>query len=733
MRPGPLKGVPMFSSKSACALAGGAVLLAASAASAQQANQTGQYGAAVALPTVDVEAVQAPAAASEPAPGSGGSLTVPSVAEQRQQLDQTVGSVAFVDANTPEIQTRHVDDLHDALEDVPGVYTATRYGQELRVSIRGSGLARPYHLRGLDLLQDGIPMNYADGGGDFYQVDPLYFRSIEVYKGGDALLFGTSTLGGAINFVSPTAYTALAPDIIAIDGGSFGSIRGQVQVSRIMGDFDFLINGTFPHSDGFRDHSTSDYEMINGNIGYRFAQGAETRLYFGAYYTQQLLPGTLGLSEALNNPTMASLAASYPGYGGNQSRNVFNQRLSDKTTFLTDLGRIDIDAWIIHNALNHPIYLVLDQEGYTWGVAPHLTNQTNIGGFRNELTIGARIYGGQGSDNRYVNYDGYETTQVLRAWQNAQNYEGFAENRFFVTPEVALMAGAKVFSDSRKYTDFGGLAADPNYSFNSITYNGITPKAGVIWLPRPNIQVFANITSSQDVPDFIDLTQTFNPITPTFVPLAAQKAWTGEIGTRGSWDRFTWDFTAFRSDLHDELLEYTVGGATGIPANTFNAPHTLHQGIEFAGSVDLLRDLSGPGAGDVLKLLQVWTWNDFSFVNDPVYGNNPLAGIPVHVLRTTLSYRRPDGLYVAPSLDWVPAGAYVDYAHTLEAPGYLLLGVQAGFTLPQGISVYLDARNLTNQHYISDLGTITDARVANTEVFYPGNGRAIYGGVRYRF
>jgi iron complex outermembrane recepter protein len=73
--------------------------------------------------------------------------------------------------------------------------------------------------------------------------------------------------------VSPTAYTALAPDLIRIDGGSFGSIRGQVQVSRVLGNFDFLINGTFAHSDGYRDHAINNYSLLNGNIGYRFAPG----------------------------------------------------------------------------------------------------------------------------------------------------------------------------------------------------------------------------------------------------------------------------------------------------------------------------------------------------------------------------------------------------------------------------------------------------------------------------
>ncbi len=73
------------------------------------------------------------------------------------------------------------------------------------------------------------------------------------YKGGNALTFGATTLGGAVNFVTRrTAYTAFAPNILRLDGGSFGTIRENFQVSRISGAVDVLINGTVTNSDGFR-------------------------------------------------------------------------------------------------------------------------------------------------------------------------------------------------------------------------------------------------------------------------------------------------------------------------------------------------------------------------------------------------------------------------------------------------------------------------------------------------
>ena len=152
------------------------------------APQAARAQSAVTLPVITVH----PSGANQ-------SLTVPSVAQQRRQLDQTAGSVGFIDAKT--YKNTYANNLRDVLNNAPGVYVQDRYSQELRLSIRGAGITRAYHTRGLEILQDGIPTNLADGSGDYYQIDPLGLRSVEIYKGGNALSFGSSTLGGAINFV----------------------------------------------------------------------------------------------------------------------------------------------------------------------------------------------------------------------------------------------------------------------------------------------------------------------------------------------------------------------------------------------------------------------------------------------------------------------------------------------------------------------------------------------------
>src|SRR3954469_10061837 len=152
-----------------------------------------------------------------------GSLTVPPVAEQRKQVELTPAAARFLESE--EFENRRAFNLRDVLQDTPGVYVQERYGQELRLSLRGSGIARGFHLRGIEVQQDGIPVNLADGSGDFYQIDPLALRSVAVFPGGNALAYGSSTLGGAVNFVTATAYTAEAPNILRAEAGVWGTWR----------------------------------------------------------------------------------------------------------------------------------------------------------------------------------------------------------------------------------------------------------------------------------------------------------------------------------------------------------------------------------------------------------------------------------------------------------------------------------------------------------------------------
>ena len=495
----------------------------------------------------------------------------------------------------------------------------------------------------------------------------------------------------------------------------------------MFGDWDALGNYSHLSTDGWRNHSRGEYDQFNGNVGYRLSDRVETRFYAGIYDTRQLLPGSLTLSQALHTPQMANPAA----LAGNQSREVQAQRFANRTSVQLDVGQIDVDTWIIHKSLYHPIFQVIDQDGLTWGVAPRWTGGFTVGDLRNELVVGGRYFAGSNDARQYVNLHGSRGAQTLDSVQKAQNYEAFLENRLYVLPTLAVVAGAKALRNERDYEDRGGgLSASRGAVSLGRTYDGFNPKLGLLWEPRRDVQVFTNVSRSLDVPDFTDLTQTVRGST-NFVPLQAQRAWTVELGTRGRMDRIAWDAVLFRSDIRGQLLQFTTDPS--IPASTFNADKTLNQGVELGLRGDLVR--GALAQGDRVTLGQVWTYNDFHFQDDRHYHNNRIAGLPPHVLRTSLTYARAEGHFITPVLDWVPQGAWADYANTLRANSYVKLGLEAGITVGPGVTVFLDARNLTNKRYVSDLSTIADARApgANTAVFYPGDGRSVYAGTRIAF
>ncbi len=449
----------------------------------------------------------------------GGSLTVPSVVQQREAVNQTAGSVGWVDAE--DYKQRYSNNLRDVLQESPGIFVQNRYGQEIRLSVRGSGIARSFHTRGIDILQDGIPTNLADGSGDFYQIDPLGLRSVEIYKGGNALAQGGSQLGGVINFVTPTAHTAIAPDVLRIDAGSFGTVKFHGAHSRVLGNADYFISGTFSHADGWRAHETQNNVHLNANVGYKLSDTLETRFYFGLYHTNQKLPGALTYNEVFNTPTRAATAA----LTGDQARNTYVERFANRTTWSTEAGRFDLDTWVIHKYLYHPIFQVVEQNGWTYGTSPKFTTSFNLGGYRNDLILGARFFGGSNNADQYVNNAGARGVQTQSARQLANNYEAFAENRFFIVPQVALVAGAKAFVSERRFIDNGPVPGGLANTAKDVskTYTGINPKVGILWEPRKDVQVFANVTRSTDVPDFSDLSQTIGT-TSNFVALEAQKA-----------------------------------------------------------------------------------------------------------------------------------------------------------------------------------------------------------------
>jgi len=584
--------------------------------------------------------------------------------------------------------------LRDALAFSPGVYAQPRFGQEVRLSIRGSGIGRAFHMRGLTLLQDGVPINLADDNGDFQELDPTILRHIEIYRGASGLWLGSSTLGGAVNDVTPTGRDA--PGLSArLDGGSFGTARALAAYGYAdeAGDVWLALNGD--RSAGERDHQRRRALRFNGNVGLRLGANVETRFFASAQALRQELPGALNLDDALRRPRKGNFA-------GDQQRNIDSLRLQNRTRIALGALALEFGGFANLKELYHPIYQVVDQSSTDWGLFARL--RFGEGPFA--LALGTTARFGTMASRRYVNADGARGALTFDADLSAETIDLYGEGRARLGA-LSLIAGGVYTHGARRQAQRFPTAAVGRFADDQFS-----PRFGLIWDAGEGVQLYANLSRSHELPTFVELAQV-----PSFVPLASQRAWTAEAGARGRVGIARFDVSLYRAALKGELLQFDVG--PDVPAATFNARRTRHQGIEAALELDLAR---------WTRLRQAWQLNDFRFVRDAQYGGNRLPVAPRQLYRAELRLGG-EAWNVTPALEWVPTGAWADYANTIKVGGYATLGLGATVTARPGLTLFLDARNLAGARAVGDISAAVRAN-AGSAIFYPIEGRAVYAGVR---
>lgn len=663
------------------------------------------------------------AASPQPAqaPGVPGALTVATAQQALREIQQTPGGVALVSADAWK-NSMVGNTVKDILDYVPGVIAQPKWGDDTRLSIRGSGLSRNFHLRGVQLYMDGIPINTADGYGDFQEIDPTAYKYVEVYKGGNALRFGANSLGGAINFVTPTGRDPFA-NSASLDAGAFGYRRLQASTGGANGPWDGFITASTQAADGFRDHSDGHSTRISGNVGYQFSPDFETRFYLNANEVRQRIPGSVTKDSALNAPTQA-LAANVTG---DQQRNIDTVRLANKTTIRFDNTTIDFGAFGVDRHLMHPIFQWLDYKYVDYGGFAKVTDDRNIGGFRNFFVAGVNVINGEIDNKQYVNVGGQKGALTSSSLDSSKNISVYAENSFYFLPTVAAVVGTQLLYATRSRRD--RFLSDGDQS-GSTSFNLWSPKGGLLWNIDPTWQAYANVSRSAEVPSFGESSQGVGIPTIPFTSILPQRATTYEIGTRGRRPDLTWELTGYRAGINDELLcLYSAFGN----CNVTNADRTVHQGIEAGLGVALIKGLVATGEQpDRLWLNLAYTLNDFRFDHDALFGNNILPGAPRHYLRAELLYRHANGFYIGPNLEWVPQSYYVDSANTLRTEPYALWGLKAGVDNGGTYSGYIEARNIANTAYISS-ASIIDRATPTSALFEPGSGRAVYAGIKARW
>jgi iron complex outermembrane receptor protein len=638
----------------------------------------------------------------------------------QEKIKKIAGSATLVESK--DLQNKFTVTVKDMLDYVPGVIAQERSGQESRLSIRGSGLSRTFHLRGLNLYQDGVPINLADGASDFQDIDPLALDHIEIFKGANALHLGSATLGGAINYVSPTGYNS-SPLSARIEGGSFGSVRGNLSSGKVIDKFDYFASLTEFKSDGYRQQNQQFDTKFFSNFGYRFNQNVENRTYLTIVNSNLELPGALTRAQMNSNPKQAN--------AGNlklkQERNFNLLRIANKTSWLYENYNANAGFYGNFKDLDHPIFEVLDQKTENYGAFADSTIKNNIFNYENEFLLGGNLSFGSTNAQQFINNNGSAGSLTVKGKEQSENVVFYAQNTLHATKKLSIILGSQFIYSKRNYSDHFLSNGDQS---GVRKYFGTSPKISTIYNYDKNLQFYSNLSGAYEPPTFTEVRQTSGA---GLANISAQKSYSLEVGTRRTKSAFNWDLSLYRSHLKDELILYSI---TPNRTQALNADKTLHQGVELGFDTKILSNIFAKkfnDAGDKIILRATYTLNDFRFVNDKIYGNKSIPGAPKHYVRGELRYENPFGFYLNPNVEISPQGIFIDANNSVKSANYWVLGLNTGFDFNKKFSIYLDGRNLLNKNYSPTTNVLSNRTNADPAVYYPANGRSFFAGLKYKF
>ncbi|MCH4876945.1 TonB-dependent receptor [Pseudomonas sp. TMW22090] len=649
----------------------------------------------------------------------------------KTKLDQVPGGTSIVDSE--QVSKGRTATLQDTLAYQPGVFVQSTGGNDAaKISIRGSGAntSPGYFREGIKFLFNGLPIT-GPGGTPYEFLNGSGVNYTEILRGANAFQYGALSLGGAINFVNQTGYTAPGLRLRA-EAGSYGYNKQSASFGGVEGNFDYYINADNYRSDGFRDYSLSKSQGVVANFGYTFSPKLETQLmlrYRDEYHND---PSATTLDQVKHHSDRASATAASSGAGSRRPGSVW---AGSKTTYtFDDDATLSVGLAYYEYAHNNSPNSPSNPSFWTWHDLSAVINYDRTDQWfghesRSSIAFTSTEHLKGEVDSAFAN----KQTRKRVDYGSSFDHVFSLGNDLELVDDLWLTTGVSAINVRRHANVKESLVANTTAFPTDVTYDNwsLAPRIGVRYQFNPDLQVFANVSRSVDPPASWEYSGS-GPTAPYVRPLVEQKANTVEVGIKGSAGIFDGSLALYRSWVKDELLNVQLIGATPTAAavtGAFNATPTIHQGVE-AGLNTRLWDND---SGEQVSLRQVYTYNDFYYRHDPTFGDNQLPGIPKHVYQGEVQYEHPSGIYTGVNVQSASRTA-VDYANSFYAPSYTIFGANVGYETPnKDWKVSLDLKNLANKKYVTAVQPLYDAKGQDTASLYPGDGVGAYVAVEMRY
>jgi Fe(3+) dicitrate transport protein len=687
-------------------------------------------------------------------------VTASRLAGTPEAVERIPGAVEVISAET--LETSRTFTSSEALRKASGVNVRDEEGFGLRPNIGIRGL-NPTRSSKVLLLEDGLPLTYAPyGDNSSYYHPPIdRFETVEVLKGSGQILYGPTTVGGVVNYVTRNA--PIKPSgFVTLTGGTRDYFNGHVNYGGTWGSTGLLFDYTRKQGEGARDNTRSglndfsfksvttpterqavtfkfNYYGEDSNVTYSGLREDEYRAdprqnpFRNDFFYGDRFGASVAHAYVLNPDVVLTTTL----YGSHFKRHWWRQSSNsgERPNRLRTLaggdpdctGMADLNTTCGNQGRLRTYYFI--------GVEPRLHVNHKIFGVRSEADLGFRAHY-ETQERRQENGDLPTSRSGVIVENNSrknQAYSGFVQNRFHfgdwtVTPGVRIEHIE--FQRTNRLANAGaGVSGRTDLT-------QVVPGLGVSYSPGARLTVFAGAHRGFAPPRTEDI---INNATGGVIELDPELSWNYELGMRSApVDGVRLEATIFRMDYENQIVPASLAG--GVGATLTNGGRTLHQGFEFTGRVDsgaLFKSSHNVYARVAYTFLptarftgvRLSSVSGFSTVS--VSGNR-LPYAPEHLLNANFGYSHPSGLDTL--LEAVHVGSqFGDDLNTIAPtpdgqrgliPSYTVWNATVNYHVENlKTTFFVTSKNLFDRTYIVD----------RARGILPSSPRLVQAGLKFRF
>jgi len=645
------------------------------------------------------------------------------VTRSEQTLASVPNSVALIQQDDVDFAQRKAS-MDEALRGIPGLFVQNRrnYGLSGGVGLSIRSPQPKFGLRGIAIVQDGIPITTADGTTEPSNVDLGSVRRIEVIRGPSSVLYGNSA-GGVISLfteIDRSRRLTVRPDIQV---GSNGYNRQQLRVdghnnsgTEFMGSFSRF------ETDGWRKHSAA--EIRQTNIVVRQVLSAGTRLsgifnHYDSPFAEN--PSMMNEQNARNDPRGTRAIAVKQHWGEATEQGQYGATLEH--SFGTQMFRAT--GWGVSRDLfaSNPGRIIdLSRQG--GGLRSEYLGTKGIMQWSMGVDVSSQSDTRKESSNRTTPDTGHLRGGLLvQQVEDVLSAGPFAQVSVTPHSRVTMTAGVRYDYYSFSATD---QKLDDGDQSGTRTMNAASPSVGLTFTATPTLNLFTNFSTAYQTPTTVELSNRpegeggFNQL------LEPERMRSFEFGLRGLVEpaRLQYEVAVYRARLLDAFVSQE-----GADEQTFfsNAGESSRNGVELSLSWQPVSRLNARMA----YTHQNFLFEKFVSNNGTDYSGKFEPGAPPNRFFAGVNYAAPFGLRSGLSVRWVD-DFFANNANTASNWAYRVVDLRFGLERLWGnsdIRPFFGIDNLFNERYNSSVIVNAWGR----RYFEPSPDREFYVGLTIGF